>query len=97
MLTEQQKHITIETIKPYKPTYIGLFGSYARNEEIENSDIDILYDFNPNAKVSLFDLMDLEELLKNKLKKNIDLVSKRFMNKHIKPNIEKDLKTLFIA
>ena len=96
MLSEQQKNIIIETLKPFNPIYIGLFGSYARNEETENSDIDILYEFQ-NTTYSLFDLMDLEEALRLKLNKKVDLVSRKYMNRHLKPYIEDDLKTLFNA
>jgi predicted nucleotidyltransferase len=96
MLSKEQEHIIIETLKPYNPRFIGLFGSYARNEETENSDIDILYDFN-STTFSLFDLMDLQEALKNQLNKKVDLVSKIYLNKHIKPLVEKDLKIIYSA
>lgn len=96
MLSKEQEHIIIETLKPYNPSFIGLFGSYARNEETENSDIDILYDFN-STTFSLFDLMDLQEALKNQLNKKVDLVSKIYLNKHIKPLVEKDLKIIYSA
>ena len=65
MITNEQKNIIIETLKPYNPSFIGLFGSYARNEETEKSDIDILYDF--QKTYSLFDLITLEENLYNQL------------------------------
>ena len=94
MISQEQKNIIIETLKPYNPSFIGLFGSYARNEETENSDIDLLYEFN-YPKFSLFDLIGLKETLNKKLNKPVDLVSREFINKHLKPYIEKDLKVLF--
>ena len=96
MLSNEQQYIIIETLKPYNPSFIGLFGSYARNEETETSDIDLLYEFN-YPKLSLFDLMDLKELLNQKLNKQVDLVSKTFLNKHLKPFVEKDLKVIYSA
>jgi len=33
----------MEVLKPYNPKRIGLFGSFATNEEKENSDIDIYF------------------------------------------------------
>jgi hypothetical protein len=95
MLSEQQKNIIIETLKPFNPVYIGLFGSYARNEERENSDIDILYEL--KATYTLFDLMDLQNTLQTKLNKKVDLVSKKYINKHLKPYVEHDIKILFNA
>ena len=96
MLNKEQQHIIIETLKPYNPSFIGLFGSYARNEETEKSDIDILYDFDIQ-NFSLFDLMDVEEILQNKLHKKVDLISRKFLNKHIKSTVENDLQTLYNA
>ena len=43
MLSKNQLNIIIETLKPYHPKRIGLFGSVARNEENKDSDIDILF------------------------------------------------------
>jgi uncharacterized protein len=43
----------------YKVSEIGIFGSYVKGEQKENSDIDILVDFSDTP--TLFDLVDLEE------------------------------------
>jgi predicted nucleotidyltransferase len=94
MLSNEQKNIIIDTLMPFNPTYIGLFGSYARNEESNDSDIDILYEFD-GLKLSLFDLMDIEATLQNKLHKKVDLVSRKFLNKHIKSSVESDLQALY--
>ena len=96
MITEQQKQIIIETLKPYNPSFIGLFGSYARNEETEQSDIDLVYDFQ-SPTFSLFDVVRIKEALLVKLNKRVDLISKNYINKHLKPFIEKDLKVLYSA
>lgn len=90
MLSKEQQHIIIETLKPYNPSFIGLFGSYARNEETEKSDIDILYKFN-TQKFSLFDLIELEELLQKKLNKKVDLVSLNNIKPYFKKYIVDDL------
>ena len=51
---------------------IGLFGSYARNEEHENSDIDVLVKFREPALKSLIGLLDF---LEDKFKKKVDIVT----------------------
>lgn len=51
----------------------SLFGSVARGEANEKSDIDILVEL-PKDR-TMFDLMDLEEKLKAKLGKEVDLVT----------------------
>lgn len=51
-----------------------LFGSYARSEEDIQSDIDILVDFTPNAKVTLFKYVHMVNDLQALTGKRVDLV-----------------------
>jgi hypothetical protein len=43
MLSKNQIQIIIEVLKPNNPKRIGLLGSFAKNEEKENSYIDIYF------------------------------------------------------
>jgi uncharacterized protein len=66
---------------------IALFGSYARNEQTEESDIDVLVEFNRPVGFEFIDLLEeLEKLLNHK----IDLVSKKGIKDHYLPYIEDD-------
>ena len=93
MLTEKQRNIIIETLKPYNPIRIGVFGSVARGEDTEGSDIDILYKF--DKTVGIFTLMDIIQNLETKLKKKVDMVSERYVNPLLKSEILKDLKVIY--
>ena len=93
MLSQKEIDIIIETLKPYNPKRIGLFGSVARNEEKNSSDIDILYSF--NAPISLFMKYRILEELKNKLHKKIDLVSENAIHSEIKKYVYNDLKLIY--
>lgn len=83
----------IETLKPFSPSRIGVFGSYSRNEMTQESDIDILYNF--QKRISLFDLVGLKLELEDILHRKVDLVSEKSIDKYIKPFILKDLKIIF--
>lgn len=67
-----------------------LFGSYARGEETDNSDIDILVSFDRDAKVSLLRhaamLVDLEDLLR----RPVDLVNERSLFPEVRKEVELD-------
>lgn len=86
-----QKIIEYFKDKPaVKKVYI--FGSYARNEETPESDVDILVDidFQKEPLFSLFEFGGMLEDLKDLLKKDVDLLSTDGISKFIRPYIEKD-------
>jgi len=65
----------------YKVKNIGVFGSYVRGEQKEDSDLDILVEF--NERIGFFKFLELEEYLQELLHLKVDLVSK----KALKPRI----------
>ena len=71
---------------------LALFGSYARGEETNSSDIDILVDFDTTPDLLTF--IELEEFLSDKLKRNVDLVPLRKLKESIKKQILDEAITL---
>jgi len=61
----------------------GIFGSFARNEQGKNSDIDILIKFNG----SLLDLVGLEMELEKILRMKVDLLTYRGISPYLKDRI----------
>lgn len=74
---EKLKELKPELEKEYFVEELGVFGSYARNEQTENSDIDILVSFDQEATVGLLKFCGLQIFLSKIFNKKIDLVSKR--------------------
>ena len=80
-----------ETIKSFGVTEIGLFGSYVRGEQTENSDIDILVDF-PKEKKTLKNFINFCDLMDDLFKKiKVDVVSKKGLSEFIGPHILKEV------
>ena len=77
-----------EILKKYRVKSISLFGSYVRNEQKEESDIDFLVDFQEGA--TLFDFVELQDSLSELLAKNVNIVSRRGLSKYIGPYILKE-------
>jgi predicted nucleotidyltransferase len=72
----------------YGLSNIAVFGSYARNQQTDDSDIDILVEFNKPIGIEFVDLaQELEQILSIK----VDLVSKRGLKERHYKAIEKDL------
>jgi predicted nucleotidyltransferase len=67
-----------------------IFGSFARNEETSNSDIDVLVRFVPDAKISLFEyggmVYDLEQLTGRK----VDMVQENMLKSFAQKSVEQD-------
>ena|SRR5258708_14662956 len=90
------KQVTIEEIKQKSIPILkaagikrsDIFGSYARGEQNENSDIDILVEF-PEGK-TLYDLIELEDRLKKILQKDVDVVTYNSISQHLKKYIFSD-------
>ena len=93
MINEIQKNIIINTIMPFDPVRIGIFGSSARGDNTENSDIDVLYQLK-NA-VGLFSIVRMKDSLEEKLNKKVDLVSEKYIHPELKPYIMNDLKIIY--
>lgn len=70
---------------------IGLFGSYSRNDFNNDSDIDILIDFEPNSEATLFDLIEIEELLNSKLDRKVDMALLATLKPHISKQVMTDV------
>lgn len=95
MLTKQEIFKTIqdnkEAIKSFGVTQIGLFGSYVRDEQTEESDIDFLIDIIKEKK-TLKNYIDFCDLLENLFENNrIDIVSKKGLSEFIGPHILKEV------
>lgn len=75
---------------PYEPAWIGVFGSYARGENVKGSDLDILIRFKHG--ISLLRLVQIEQELSDVLGIKIDLVTENSLkNPRLKAAIAKDL------
>jgi predicted nucleotidyltransferase len=68
---------------------IGYFGSYARSEQNEHSDIDILVSF---KKPLGWEFFDLQEFLENELKIKVDLVSEKGLKEQLRQTILNNVK-----
>jgi predicted nucleotidyltransferase len=79
----------LELQKKYPIATLELFGSYARGDQNENSDVDLLVEFNGPIGIEIVDLVEeLEHLLRVK---KVDLISKKYVKPRYLPFIEQNL------
>jgi hypothetical protein len=56
---------------------LAIFGSALRADFRPDSDVDVLVSFAPEAKVSLFDMVHMQDELNQIFGRDVDLISKR--------------------
>jgi uncharacterized protein len=74
---------------------LSLFGSTARGEAIEHSDVDLLVQF--SKKKSLLTLVELEQTLSTAIGRKVDLVTESSLSPHLRDNILHDAQILYEA
>ncbi len=85
----------METLRQLKPELrdrfgvlgLSVFGSFARGEATEASDLDLLIQFEAGARPTLFSLSDLDTLLETRLGLSVDTVPESCLNPGIEPYI----------
>lgn len=65
-----------------------LFGSYAKGEQTEQSDIDLLVNF--QKVIDMFEMIDLQDYLQDLFGKKIDLGTKKGLKSFIRNSILKE-------
>ena len=95
MITKQEIFQTIidnkETIKSFGIIEIGLFGSYVRGEQTEESDIDILVDYS-KGEMDYFKFFNFCEMINSLFNENkIDVITKNGLSEFICPYILKEV------
>jgi len=96
---EFEKKKLVNRIKSYfedKPIEkVWLFGSFARNEESLDSDIDLLIRFEKPNKIDLFDYIGIRQDLEDLTGRQVDLVEEGQEIEKIKPFIQKERKLIY--
>ncbi len=94
MLNKEQINIISNYFKDQPVNKAYVFGSYVRNEENTESDIDILVELDYSQQIGLRYIRmknELQQLFKNK----VDLVSQNAISKYIRPIIETEKQLIY--
>jgi predicted nucleotidyltransferase len=78
------------TIKSFGVRKVGLFGSFARNEQSPESDVDLLVEFEKGKK-NFDNFIHLNFFLEGLLKRRVEVVTTQALSPHIGPHILKEV------
>lgn len=95
MLTRNKTKVLRDFFKNKPVLKAYLFGSYARNEENKESDIDILVDLDYEKGADFFGFIDMKDELSILMNSSVDLVSSNGLSKHIKPIIDAEKQLIY--
>ena len=85
-----------ERIRAYGVKAIGLFGSFVRNEQNEESDVDLIVEFEEDKK-TYKNFIGLAYYLEDILGRKVELLTPESLSPYIGPHIMKEVEYVAIA
>jgi len=70
--------------------HAALFGSAARGDGRADSDIDVMLDLDPAARVTVFDYAEIVEYVRGLLGGRVDVANRETLKPHVRPSAERD-------
>ena len=70
--------------------HIAVFGSLARGDATEVSDIDILVDLQPGAPIGVFEYVDLIQFIEGLFPLRVDVANRTRLKPHVRPTAERE-------
>jgi predicted nucleotidyltransferase len=99
--TDLAEHV-IATLRAHKAElrkagirHLSLFGSVARGDAEDQSDVDLAAELDPDAGIGLFALGALERRLANLVGRKVDLLPEPVEKPRLRANIERDRRRAF--
>lgn len=86
-----------EICRRYQVRELAVFGSATRGDTRPDSDIDLLVEFQPDARIGLFEFAAVERELAELLTRKVDLVSKRGLKPRVRPHVLRDAIVVYAA
>lgn len=70
--------------------HVALFGSAARNEATDASDIDILIDLQPGTPIGVFEYVGIKQFLEDLFPVPVDVANHARLKPHVRPSAERE-------
>lgn len=87
-ILQELRKLKPELEKQYGVTKIGIFGSFARDEIREDSDVDVVVEM---REPDLFYMVHIKDALEERFKIPVDVIRYRaMMNKYLKARIDRE-------
>ncbi len=89
-LIDHRKDLEAEGVRS-----LAVFGSTARGEAEATSDIDLLVELDPDARVGLIRFLGLQDRLSKLLGREVDLISRDALDRRIGERVDAEARRIF--
>ncbi len=99
MMINQQLDLPFEAIEAFCEKHpihkLSLFGSVLRDDFSPTSDVDVLVEFEPGAKITYFDLAEMQFELEDILGREVDLLTLPAISKYFRQKVLNEAMILY--
>ncbi|MEN6337607.1 MAG: nucleotidyltransferase family protein [Phycisphaerales bacterium] len=82
---------------PYRAAIksVALFGSHIHGTARNDSDVDVLIEFDPQATIGLFEFIEIQEHLSNKLARRVDLLTPQALSRYFRDEVIEEAEPIY--
>ena len=92
-ITKLKQHA--QAIMGLGATSLYMFGSIARDEAKDASDLDLFIDYDPNGRFNAFDLVGIKQYLEDQLQMPVDVTTRDGLHPMLRTEIERTAVQVF--
>jgi uncharacterized protein len=98
-MTDQEIIAALRRIEPvlrrHGATSLHIFGSRARGDNRDDSDLDVFIEYDPNGRFSLLDLVHLGQIIEDETNLKVDIITREGIKPFLKREIEQSARQVF--
>jgi uncharacterized protein len=82
---------------PYRDAirFVALFGSQIHGTAENDSDVDVLIDFDPGATIGLFEFIEIQEQFSDVLGKKVDLLTPQALSEYFRDEVLREAEPIY--
>jgi uncharacterized protein len=74
---------------------VALFGSQIHGTAEDDSDVDVLIEFDPSATIGLFEFIEIQEQLSEALGKKVDLLTPQALSRYFRDDVLREAQPVY--